>query len=161
MWGSFTSVFGLVSSLFHIFVTQPRLLSSIPIPVNKELFHQSSFYLSNLFCIFLGGKGWGRNVQRKCPRPLLISPSITYISRGLKLPNRNRQLYRTTERMPWHNEDPLTNSATVCTLTAPVQSQDKGGGRRYWSFLPHSVVKPQLTNWPTTWQEGTWGLSYR
>ena len=32
------------------------------------------------------------------------------------------------------------NSATVRFLTVPVPSLDKGGGRRYWSLLPHSYM---------------------
>src|ERR1043165_10022726 len=36
------------------------------------------------------------------------------------------------------------NSATDCTLSVLVPSLDKGGGRRLWSLLSHSVVKLKL-----------------
>src|SRR6218665_1279836 len=48
MQGSFRSIFGLISSLFYVFATQPRFLSSVQLLVNHELFHQSSFYLKNI-----------------------------------------------------------------------------------------------------------------
>src|SRR6218665_69500 len=48
MRGSFRSIFWLVSSLFYIFAAQPRFLSSVQLLVNRELFHQSSFYLINI-----------------------------------------------------------------------------------------------------------------
>jgi len=39
----------------------------------------------------------------------------------------------------------ILNSATVFTLTVPVPNLNKGGGRRYWSFLSYSVAKLQVT----------------
>src|ERR1043165_9857321 len=36
------------------------------------------------------------------------------------------------------------NSATDCTLSVAVPSLNKGGGRRLWSLLSHSVVKLKL-----------------
>ena len=45
MCKSVRSVFGLVASLQNVFATQPRIHLSVQLLVNKELFHQSSFYL--------------------------------------------------------------------------------------------------------------------
>src|SRR6218665_3651704 len=67
--------FGLISSIFNVFATQQRFLSSLQLRVIKELFHQSSFYLKNsslylrkVIKIFLrgkssGGKCTGENVR--------------------------------------------------------------------------------------------------
>src|SRR6218665_1772193 len=74
MYLLFRSTFVLISSLFCVFTTQPRFLSSVQLLVTKNcfinpastlkiLFHQSSFYLSNVICIFLEGKSGG-NVRR-------------------------------------------------------------------------------------------------
>jgi len=52
MYGSFRPTFGLISSLFYVFATQPRFLSSFQLLVIKELFHQSSFYLKNIVSSF-------------------------------------------------------------------------------------------------------------
>jgi len=58
-------------SLFYIFATQTRSLSSIQLLVKKELFHQPSFYFKNIVSsVQLPFKkrylhfSWG-----KCPRP--------------------------------------------------------------------------------------------
>src|SRR6218665_1206691 len=47
--GRLDKFFGLLSSLFYVFTTPLRLLSSFQLLVNNELFHQSSFYLKILF----------------------------------------------------------------------------------------------------------------
>src|SRR6218665_3100674 len=54
--------FLLISSLFYVFATQPRLLSSV------QLLCKSSFYVRNVICIFLRGKNPGENVRGNCPR---------------------------------------------------------------------------------------------
>ena len=77
IWWSVWSVIGLVSPLYHVFVTHPRFLSSFQLLVNKELFHQSSFYLTNIVSSvqLLFKKSYlhfspGGNVPGgKCPRP--------------------------------------------------------------------------------------------
>src|SRR6218665_3081222 len=48
MYGSYISIFGLISSIFNVFATQQRFLSSLQLRVINELFHQSSFYLKNI-----------------------------------------------------------------------------------------------------------------
>src|SRR6218665_3070912 len=53
-------------SLFYVFATPRRFLSSFQLLVNNELFHQSSFYLRKVINIFLRGEKSGG----KCPRPL-------------------------------------------------------------------------------------------
>ena len=80
MWGSLSLVFGLLSSLYHIFATQTRFISSLQLLVNEELFHQSSFCLINivssvqLLCKerYLHFSGGGKSPRGKCPRPYLI-----------------------------------------------------------------------------------------
>src|SRR6218665_2477124 len=52
MEGSFISIFGLILSIFNVFATQQRFLSSLQLRVIKELFHQSSFYLKNIASSF-------------------------------------------------------------------------------------------------------------
>src|SRR6218665_3694683 len=52
MQGSFRSTFGLISSIFYVFATQQRFLSSVQLLVNNELFHQSSFYWKNVVLLF-------------------------------------------------------------------------------------------------------------
>src|SRR6218665_2577704 len=73
MRGSIRSVFGLVSSLFHVFATQPRVLSSVQLIVNKELFYQTSFYFINIVS----------SVQ------FLFKQRYLYFSGGGKCPGRN------------------------------------------------------------------------
>jgi len=83
MWGSVRSVFVLVSSLYHIFATQPRFLSPIQLLVTNELFHQSSLYLIDLVLSFqfLCKQRYlhfscGEMFGRKCPRPVLFHMEI-------------------------------------------------------------------------------------
>ena len=64
------SVFGLVSSSYSIFTTQPRNFSAVQLLDNKELLHQSSFYLINILSsssFYLGNVSFnnlgGRNVR--------------------------------------------------------------------------------------------------
>src|SRR6218665_3611956 len=52
VYGSFISILGLISSIFNVFATQQRFLSSLQLRVIKELFHQSSFYLKNIVSSF-------------------------------------------------------------------------------------------------------------
>ena len=73
---SFRSIFGLISSLLYVFAAQPRFLSSIQLLVNKELFHQSSWYLINIVSsVQLQFKQCSLHFSlvkcpgRKCPRP--------------------------------------------------------------------------------------------
>ena len=77
---SFRPIYGLISSLFYVFATHPRHLSSVQLLVIKELFHQStstwnilfhqsSFYLEKVILIFLLGTSPGANVRGKCYRP--------------------------------------------------------------------------------------------
>jgi len=68
-YGSFRSIFGLISSIFHVFATQQRFLSPVqllvirltmncfinPASTWKILFYHSSFYFNNVICIFLRG----------------------------------------------------------------------------------------------------------
>jgi len=67
-------------SLFYVFATQPRFLSSVQLLVNNELFHQSSFYLKNVvssvqllfkqrYLHFLRGKSWGEMFGEKILDP--------------------------------------------------------------------------------------------
>src|SRR6218665_3964968 len=81
MQGSFRSIFGLILSLFYVFATPPRFLSSFQLLVNNELFHQSSLYLKNIVSsvqlLFKksylhfspGEKSGGKCPGGKCPRP--------------------------------------------------------------------------------------------
>src|SRR6218665_2832269 len=83
-----------VSSLIYVLAAQPRFLSS----VNKELFHQSSFYLINsvssvqllfhqrysLFAFFSGGKSPGI----KCSRRKYLRSTLSVISESRQVRNR-------------------------------------------------------------------------
>ena len=43
---------GLISSIFYVFATQQRFLTSVQLLVTNELFHQSSFYWENIVLSF-------------------------------------------------------------------------------------------------------------
>src|SRR6218665_1782941 len=77
---SFRSIVGLVSSLFYVSDAQSKFLSSVQILVNKELFHQSSFYFINIASSvhllfkqrrlhFSREKSPGEKCSGECPRP--------------------------------------------------------------------------------------------
>ena len=79
IWGSVSSDFGLVLSLFNDFATQPRLLSSVQLLVNKELFHQSSFYLINIASSvqLLFKQCYLHFFREKCPGGDVLDPGST------------------------------------------------------------------------------------
>src|SRR6218665_1173861 len=79
-----------------VFATYKRILSSIQLRVNKNFFHQSSFYLSNFVhkCWWVIGQGYWLGVIGLLPIrtkiQLLFRQCITFINSNFHL---NRELY--------------------------------------------------------------------
>src|SRR6218665_2878033 len=113
--GSFRSIVGLISSLFYVFATLPRFLSSFQLLVSNELFHQSSFYLKNIVSSF----------------QLLFQKSYLHFSPGEK----------SGGKCPGGNvlDPPLANSPMMSTLIANCKWEDEKARETSLDTRPHML----------------------
>src|SRR6218665_1701934 len=106
--GRLGQTFVAVSSLYNVSATQAGFILLVQFLVNKQLFHQSSFYLSNVLCVFLCEKCPERKYWGKVLDHCLIIGSFKYaMSTFLSLLN------------PFLNPPAIFQSSIIC-LNLPL-----------------------------------------